>query len=163
MRTVTMQGSTARPIGSLHALVLMARPSQVALVILVFTAGVLLAAWRGTVASDGRAVATGLALLLAATVAVHWANEAVDVATDARSHRTAFSGGSGALGASGLAQARLSRPACLAAPRARRPASGRPIPPRTRASRGTRSGSPGSAPGPGPTDPVGTRSGHGPV
>jgi 1,4-dihydroxy-2-naphthoate octaprenyltransferase len=99
-----MQGSTARPIGTLHALGLMARPSQVALVVLVFTAGALLGAWRGPVAdADGWSVTIGLVLLLMATVAVHWANEGADAATDARSRRTAFSGGSGALAASGVA------------------------------------------------------------
>jgi 1,4-dihydroxy-2-naphthoate octaprenyltransferase len=81
----------------------MARPSQVALVILVFAAGALLGAWRGPVSdADAWSVTSGLVLLVMATVAVHWANEAADAATDARSRRTAFSGGSGALAASGL-------------------------------------------------------------
>jgi 1,4-dihydroxy-2-naphthoate octaprenyltransferase len=101
-----MQRATTRPIGTLHALVLMARPSQVALVVLVVAAGVLLGAWPESTGVTGPmkpgAITTGLMLLLAATVAVHWANEAADAETDARSHRTAFSGGSGALAASGL-------------------------------------------------------------
>lgn len=107
IRTVTMQRSTARPTGTFHALMLMARPSQVALVVLVFAAGALVGAWRGTVrggadVAEAWTVTSGLALLVMSTVAVHWANEAADAVTDARSQRTAFSGGSGALAASGL-------------------------------------------------------------
>lgn len=99
-----MQRTAGSTIGTFHALVLMARPSQVALVILVFTAGVLLAAWRGMAGgSDPWSMTTGLTLLLTTTVAVHWANEAADAATDARSRRTPFSGGSGALPSSRLA------------------------------------------------------------
>lgn len=98
-----MRTATTPSMGMLHALVLMARPSQVALVVLVFAAGALLAAWRGTaVAADTATVASALLLLLGASIAVHWANEAADAATDARSRRTAFSGGSGALEASRL-------------------------------------------------------------
>jgi 1,4-dihydroxy-2-naphthoate octaprenyltransferase len=106
MRIVSMRPATVPTIGTFRALVLMARPSQLALVILVFAAGALLAAWRGTTSVTGPvdpwAITTGLTLLLAATLAVHWANEAADAATDARSRRTAFSGGSGALAAGGL-------------------------------------------------------------
>lgn len=94
------------PIGPVRALLLMARPSQVALVVLVYAAGVLLGVWRGSTSGHGTGAAgLGLLLLLPVTIAVHWANEAADAATDARSVRTQFSGGSGGLAASGLAPA----------------------------------------------------------
>lgn len=106
MRTVDVHPPLARTLRPVPALVLMARPSQVALVVLVALAGALLGAWRGSAAApDTPAMAAllGLALLLPATIATHWANEAADAETDARSQRTAFSGGSGALARSGLA------------------------------------------------------------
>ena len=85
----------------MRALVAMARPSQVALIVLVYATGVLLGAWRDdrVLAAD---VVVGLLLLLPAAVATHWANEAADAETDARSVRTPFSGGSGALARSGV-------------------------------------------------------------
>jgi 1,4-dihydroxy-2-naphthoate octaprenyltransferase len=86
-----------------RALTLMARPSQLALIALVMLAGVLLGAWRAATPPSAEALVWGAALLLAAAVATHWANEAADAATDAISTRTPFSGGSGALLMSGLA------------------------------------------------------------
>lgn len=77
----------------------MARPSQLALVLLVFATGALVAAWRGA-SADMSWFLVGAALLVPAAVAVHWANEAADVATDALTVRTPFSGGSGTLGRS---------------------------------------------------------------
>jgi 1,4-dihydroxy-2-naphthoate octaprenyltransferase len=47
--------------------------------------------------------------LIPAAVAVHWANEAADAATDAINSRTRFSGGSGALAGSGIAPQMLTR------------------------------------------------------
>ena len=77
------------PIGPVRALLLMARPSQVALVVLVYATGVLLGVWRGSTSGHGTGAAgLGLLLLLPVTIAVHWANEAADAATDARSVRT---------------------------------------------------------------------------
>jgi 1,4-dihydroxy-2-naphthoate octaprenyltransferase len=87
-----------------RAMVAMARPSQVALILLVLATGALLGSWRGGDASAG-AILLGLVLLVAAAVAAHWANEAADAETDARTTRTTrtrFSGGSGALLRSGV-------------------------------------------------------------
>lgn len=86
----------------------MARPSQVALVGLIYVAGLLLALWRGP-AVDATAACIALALLVPAAVAVHWANEAADAATDVLTTRTRFSGGSGALAGSGISPASLLR------------------------------------------------------
>ena len=87
--------------GTLPALVRMTRPTQLALVALVYLNGALLATWRvGAVAIDTHAL--GLALVLLAAVAAHLANEAADHETDRLSRRTRYSGGSGALEASGL-------------------------------------------------------------
>lgn len=106
MRTVDMTTRAAPPIGRVHALVAMARPSQIALIALVFVAGLLLGRSRpGPATMAPMEIAVAALLLLAAAVAVHWANEAADAETDARSVRTAFSGGSGALARSGLAAA----------------------------------------------------------
>jgi 1,4-dihydroxy-2-naphthoate polyprenyltransferase len=90
------------------ALLAMARPSQVLLIFLVFATGSLVAAWRtGSVDIAGVLVAAGF--LIPAAVAVHWANEAADAATDAVTSRTLFSGGSGALAGSGIAPRVLTR------------------------------------------------------
>lgn len=82
--------------GTTRALVAMARPSQLALVALVYGAGVLVGAWRGGTLEPVWILA-GATLLLPGSIAVHWANEAADVATDALTVPTRFSGGSGAL------------------------------------------------------------------
>lgn len=90
------------------ALLAMARPSQLVLVLLVFATGSLVGAWRvGGV--DLVPVLIAASLLLPAGVAVHWANEAADAATDALTSRTPFSGGSGALPRSGIAPRALTR------------------------------------------------------
>ncbi|CAN5451943.1 hypothetical protein BH24CHL9_BH24CHL9_14850 [soil metagenome] len=91
-----------------RAVMVMARPSQLALIGLVYSAGVLVGVWRGTPAA-GMDAAPGLLLVLSAAVAVHWANEAADADTDALTTRTRFSGGSGALPDSGLAPTVLLR------------------------------------------------------
>lgn len=83
------------------------RPSQVALVLLVYFLGVGIATGGAPVARDGlelppRAIALGAATLLPTTVAIHYANEYADVETDSRTIRTPFSGGSGALVETGL-------------------------------------------------------------
>lgn len=78
------------------ALVRMSRPPQLALIVLVYTAGVLLGMVRG---GDGRPteIALGGLLLLLAAVSVHHANEHADILTDSLTVRTRFSGGSGVL------------------------------------------------------------------
>jgi 1,4-dihydroxy-2-naphthoate octaprenyltransferase len=89
------------------ALAGMARLDQLALVCVVYAMGVL-------VGLDGTAptgstplenVLPGLAALLAVALPVHYANEYADYATDALTERTEFSGGSGALYATGLDRA----------------------------------------------------------
>ncbi len=85
-----------------RALVAMARPSQLALVWAVYAAGVLLGLARIGTASEPWPVLMGALLIGAAAVSAHLVNEAEDAATDRRTVRTPFSGGSGALAASGL-------------------------------------------------------------
>lgn len=97
------QDPSTRPMPWPRALLLMTRPAQIVLIGLIFVVGVLLALWRGADAS-GQLTTFGLALLLLvmASAAVHLANEVADEATDLLARRTPFSGGSGALEASGL-------------------------------------------------------------
>lgn len=82
----------------------MTRPTQVALIVVIFANGLLLALWRDGSGSLERllAMAPALLLLLLSSAAIHLANESVDHETDQLTNRTAFSGGSGALQASGL-------------------------------------------------------------
>ena len=103
---LTVSHSDARPrsrMGVVRALVAMTRPSQVALIMVIYLDGVLLAAWRGSTIPNALAsVAVGLVLVALVAVAAHLANEAADHATDRLTRRTPYSGGSGALEASGL-------------------------------------------------------------
>ena len=85
-----------------RALVAMARPSQLALIWAVYGAGVLLGLTRPGASADLWPVAVGAVLIGGAAVAAHLVNEAEDAETDRLTARTAFSGGSGALLASGL-------------------------------------------------------------
>jgi 1,4-dihydroxy-2-naphthoate octaprenyltransferase len=94
-----------------------ARPSQIALVLLVYVLGIGVAI-VGSPFSSGAADQVGPATVLAPefirpvilggialipiTVTVHYANEYADVETDAITERTPFSGGSGALVRTGL-------------------------------------------------------------
>ena len=87
---------------SASALLAMARPRQIILILVVFATGSLVATWRESIV-DISQVLVGAGLLLPTAVAVHWANEAADAATDALTSRTPFSGGSGALARSGIA------------------------------------------------------------
>lgn len=93
-----------------------ARPSQLVLVCLVYALGVGMVAAgfaspddpgpldaEATVAAVG-----GLAALLPAAAAIHYANEYADYETDALTDRTPFSGGSGALHRTGLERRFLS-------------------------------------------------------
>ena len=86
-----------------RALVAMARPSQVALVWAVYAAGVLLGLARTGAAAEPWPVLMGALLIGGAAVSAHLVNEAEDAQTDRLTVRTPFSGGSGALAASGLA------------------------------------------------------------
>lgn len=94
-----------------------ARPSQVALVCLVYALGLGIAA-----GSDGAAGASdpsdldyvttagaGLLVLVPATAAIHYANEYADYETDRLTASTRFSGGSGALHRTGIDRRFLAR------------------------------------------------------
>jgi len=91
----------------LVALWRMARPAQIALIVLVYAAGVAMAYGYGDTpvpvgsAAAGR-IAFGLAAVVPVAASVHYANEYADIETDAITDRTAFSGGSGALVDTGL-------------------------------------------------------------
>lgn len=87
--------------GGLLAVVAMTRPPQLLLVTVVALLGVAVARAGGADPTPVP-VATGLAVLLAAAASIHLANEYADHETDARTVRTPFSGGSGALAATGL-------------------------------------------------------------
>lgn len=77
------------------------RPSQLLLIAGVYALGVKIATVSGATLS-APALAVGLAALLPVAASVHYANEYADYETDALTERTPFSGGSGALPASGL-------------------------------------------------------------
>jgi 1,4-dihydroxy-2-naphthoate polyprenyltransferase len=86
----------------LAAFTLMSRPPQIALVAVIYLNGVFLGLVTGARPADAAAIFLGLALVIPVAASVHWANEAADVATDALTIRTPFSGGSGVLPASGI-------------------------------------------------------------
>lgn len=90
-----MRGRPATP-AVIAALWRMARPTQVALIALVYALGVSMAAAQGA-GVDLASVVFGLAALIPVAVSVHYVNEYADVATDRLTDRTPFSGGSGAL------------------------------------------------------------------
>ena len=79
----------------------MSRPSQLALIALVYVLGAVIAVARGG-DFDRFAAVAGLAVLLPIAASVHYANEYADHETDAITVRTPFSGGSGALQETGL-------------------------------------------------------------
>ena len=85
----------------LVALWQMSRPAQLALIALVYAAGVAMAYGRGAATTPTR-IAFGLVALLLVAASVHYANEYADIETDAITERTPFSGGSGALVDTGL-------------------------------------------------------------
>ncbi len=85
-----------------RALVAMTRPSQIVLIWVVFASGVLLGLTRPDARFDLGAVALATLLITGTSVAAHYVNEAEDAATDRLTERTGFSGGSGALEASGV-------------------------------------------------------------
>lgn len=96
--------SPAPTMGWAHALVAMSRPSQIALILAVLAAGVLLGLTRPS-SSLGTAALVATIIVVGVSIAAHLVNEAADAETDRRTQRTAFSGGSGALAASGLTPA----------------------------------------------------------
>lgn len=86
----------------LWALWKMARPSHLALITLVYAMGVGIALATTTAGLAVETVVGGLLVVLFVAASVHYANEYADVETDALTDRTPFSGGSGALPATGL-------------------------------------------------------------
>ncbi|MFB6173542.1 MAG: prenyltransferase [Halobacteriales archaeon] len=83
------------------------RPSQLALIVLVYLLGAGMASAGPPLTTDTPAIAPGRLLagalaVLPVAVTVHYANEYADAGTDALAERTPFSGGSGALVATGL-------------------------------------------------------------
>lgn len=93
-----------------------ARPSQLALIVLVYALGVGMAVARRAPRQDtfvdvlsNRSITVGVLALLAVATSVHYANEFVDVETDRRTTRTPFSGGSGALEQAGIGRDLLAR------------------------------------------------------
>jgi len=97
-----------------RALWLAARPSQVALIALVYAHGVGMARALTTVAVSWPAVAAGGSVLLSVALGIHYANEYADVETDRLTERTPFSGGSGGVERTGVRQAVLARAAGVA-------------------------------------------------
>jgi len=93
----------------LKALWLASRPSQVALIGLVYALGVGMARTLTGVPVAWDAVAVGAAVLLPVALGVHYANEYADVETDRLTERTPFSGGSGAVERTGVPPAFLAR------------------------------------------------------
>ncbi len=104
----------------LWALWAASRPSQLALVGLLYVMGVGMttvgtplvgseATAEGLAGSFQTQVAAGGVALVPVAVAIHYANEYADVDTDARTERTPFSGGSGALVETGLSASFLRR------------------------------------------------------
>ena len=89
------------------------RPAQLLLVVTVYALGVVVAVARGAPLGEG-ALLAGVAALVPTAAGVHYANEYADHETDALTERTPFSGGSGALQATGLPR-RLMSTAAVAA------------------------------------------------
>ena len=77
------------------------RPAQLFLIVAVYALGVVVAVARGAPLGE-RALLAGVAALVPTAAGVHYANEYADHETDALTERTPFSGGSGALQATGL-------------------------------------------------------------
>lgn len=95
------------------AIVAMARPSQLLLIVGVVVLGVAAARAGGT-AIDPFAMILGLVVLLPVAASIHLANEYADHETDARTTRTPFSGGSGTLARTGLPRSLALRAAQVA-------------------------------------------------
>lgn len=78
----------------------MSRPSQLALIALVYVLGAVIAVPSGRL--DPGTLGAGVLALLPVAVSVHYVNEFADYETDRLTDRTPFSGGSGALQRTGL-------------------------------------------------------------
>lgn len=79
----------------------MSRPSQLLLIVAVYALGVAIARGLGAPLTPDTVLA-GLLALLPVAASVHYVNEFADHETDRLTERTLFSGGSGALAATGL-------------------------------------------------------------
>jgi len=84
------------------------RPAQLALVVAVYTLGVVVALATGAQLGERRVLA-GLVALVPTAAGIHYANEYADVETDALTDRTRFSGGSGALQATDVPRSVVGR------------------------------------------------------
>mgnify|MGYP000687030890 CR=1 FL=1 len=126
----TVDTEPARWLQKLRVLLLAARPAQIALILLVYLMGVGVSVGRSpssmapTSQTDpatvltpvlGRQIVLGGLVLVPLAATVHYANEYVDVETDAITDRTPFSGGSGALERTGLPRSVLATATTAAA------------------------------------------------
>jgi 1,4-dihydroxy-2-naphthoate octaprenyltransferase len=80
----------------IRVLFAMARPTQLVLIVFVYLFGAIIAIAKGIV-FEGGTFWLGLLALVPLSASVHYANEFADYDTDARTKRTPYSGGSGAL------------------------------------------------------------------
>lgn len=116
MSDTPLSSLVSERIPRLWALWAASRPSQIALILLVYALGSGMATVGSPLTAGGASAASGNPLygaaasrilvgalaLLPVSVTIHYLNEAVDVETDALTRRTPFSGGSGALAETGL-------------------------------------------------------------
>ena len=79
----------------------MARPMQLVAVTLVYTLGTLMALAQN-ISLNSTMLGMGYIALIPTAMSIHYANEFADYETDRLANRTPFSGGSGALGRTGL-------------------------------------------------------------
>jgi len=98
----------------IKALWLASRPSQLALIALVYALGVGMGRAPTTVPLSWPSVTVGGAVLLPVALGVHYTNEYADAETDRLTDRTPFSGGSGAIERTGVGRALLARAAAIA-------------------------------------------------
>ena len=87
----------------LWTVALMTRPLQILLVLIVAALGIAVARARGA-DIEAMSLIAGLVVLIPVAASIHLVNEYADHATDARTARTPFSGGSGALMASSMSR-----------------------------------------------------------
>jgi 1,4-dihydroxy-2-naphthoate octaprenyltransferase len=79
----------------------LSRPTQLVLIFFVYLFGAIIAIAKG-IAFDGSRFWVGVFAVIPLSASIHFANEYADYETDARTTRTPFSGGSGALHKAGL-------------------------------------------------------------
>jgi len=94
--------SDADGLARLQALWLASRPSQLALIVLVYGLGIGVARVLTATSVPWLSVAVGAAAVVPVASGVHYANEYADVETDRRTEQTPFSGGSGAIERTGV-------------------------------------------------------------